>query len=138
MKQKQSLNASKQFLKRIVDNNKKPRHMARFFIVSRKPRDSRVVQKRLTDEQKANKKSVQNFLMSKAPLCKATSRCRVCNANIEELSAKLTEGLCSTDFCFYNPSVIFLRKCHLPLHKGGLVLVPLGRVYVTSAWLAGQ
>ncbi|MBR6545541.1 MAG: hypothetical protein IKT72_01230, partial [Clostridia bacterium] len=20
---------------------------------------------------------------------------------------------------FYNPSVIFLRKCHLPLHKGG-------------------
>ena len=23
----------------------------------------------------------------------------------------------------YNPSVIFLRKCHLPLHKGGACLV---------------
>ena len=21
---------------------------------------------------------------------------------------------------YYNPSVIFLRKCHLPLHKGGV------------------
>ena len=24
---------------------------------------------------------------------------------------------------YYNPSVIFLRKCHLPLHKGGAFLV---------------
>ena len=24
---------------------------------------------------------------------------------------------------YYNPSVIFLRKCHLPLHKGGVYLV---------------
>ena len=36
-----------------------------------------------------------------------------------------------------NPFVIFLRKCHLPLHKGGLGLVTLKRVYVIIAWLAG-
>ena len=30
------------------------------------------------------------------------------------------------------------KPCHLPLHKGGFGLVPLKRVYVTVAWLAGQ
>ena len=62
-----------------------------------------------------------------APLCKGS-----CRAN-----ARLRDCLNKSLF-FYNPSVIFLRKCHLPLHKGGLILVPLDRVYVTSAWLAGQ
>ena len=51
------------------------------------------------------------------------------------VSAKLTEGL------FESASLRSLRHgkpCHLPLHKGGLVLVPLERVYVINAWLIGQ
>ena len=37
----------------------------------------------------------------------------------------VTEGLVLTIFLDRaNPSVIFLRKCHLPLHRGGSKLVP--------------
>ncbi len=43
-----------------------------------------------------------------------------------ELDAKRTEGLFLLKLLlFYNPSGIFLRKCHLPLHKGGVKLVRL-------------
>ena len=60
----------------------------------------------------------------KAPLCKGS--CRAAgfpNANgVSVWGSRVceTEGLfyCNSNF-FYNPSVIFLRKCHLPLHKGG-------------------
>ena len=57
-----------------------------------------------------------------APLCKGSCR-------------KATEGLSSYDCSFYNPSVIFQGKCHLPLHKGGFSLpaqngfLPLPLVY---------
>ena len=54
-----------------------------------------------------------------------------------ELSAKLTEGLFSVDYRFLQ-SLRHGKPCHLPLHKGGLGLVPLKRVYVIIAWLAGQ
>ena len=37
-----------------------------------------------------------------------------------ELSVdRLTEGLALIILDSHNPSVIFLRKCHLPLHRGG-------------------
>ena len=52
-------------------------------------------------------------LLAKAPLCKGSSR-------------EAGEGLLETEShneakikASYNPSVIFLGKCHLPLHKGG-------------------
>ena len=54
-----------------------------------------------------------------------------------ELSAKLTEGVFSVDYRFLQ-SLRHGKPCHLPLHKGGLGLVPLKRVYVIIAWLAGQ
>ena len=55
-----------------------------------------------------------------------------------ELSAKLTEGFfCVEDYRFLQ-SLRHGKPCHLPLHKGGFVLVPLERGYVTNAWLAVQ
>ena len=54
-----------------------------------------------------------------------------------ELSAKLTEGLCYFDFLLLQ-SLRHGKPCHLPLHKGGLGLVPLKRVHIIIAWLAGQ
>ena len=54
-----------------------------------------------------------------------------------ELSAKLTEGLFCVDYRFLQ-SFRHGKPCHLPLHKGGLGLVPLKRVCVIIAWMAGQ
>ena len=90
--------------------------------------------KGFADEQKTNKKSAENVLMSKAPLCKGSCRANARLRDCEMLRREQKEERKVSN----NPSVIFLRKCHLPLHKGGLILVPLERVYVTSAWLAGQ
>ena len=53
------------------------------------------------------------------------------------VSAKLTEGLFCVDYRFLQ-SLRHGKPCHLPLHKGGLVIVPLERGFVTNAWLTGQ
>ena len=53
-----------------------------------------------------------------------------------ELAPQATEGLFIKGLNFTIPPSYFAS--HLPLHKGGLDLVPLKRVYVIIAWLAGQ
>ena len=52
-------------------------------------------------------------------------------------SESAVEGLFCVDYRFLQ-SLRHGKPCHLPLHKGGLVLVPLERSFVTNAWLAGQ
>ncbi len=73
--------------------------------------------------------------MSKAPLCKGSLpiemgtrlRSRQRGRRVR-VSAKLTEGLFCVDYRFLQ-SLRHGKPCHLPLHKGGLVLVPLERDY---------
>ena len=64
--------------------------------------------------------------LAKAPLCKGslpTVWGDVCEADRGDGASACreceTEGLFLSNSNLYNPSVIFLRKCHLPLHKGG-------------------
>ena len=64
--------------------------------------------------------------LAKAPLCKGslpTVWGDVCEADRGDGASacreRETEGLFLSNSNLYNPSVIFLRKCHLPLHKGG-------------------
>ena len=68
------------------------------------------------DEEKANKKQWQNFIVSKAPLCKGSCRAKVRLRDCEMPGREQKEEREVSN----NPSVIFLRKCHLPLHKGDL------------------
>ena len=75
-----------------------------------------VVRKRLlpVNRNKGSGDFVEGAIMGKAPLCKGSS----CEAG-EGLWR--FEKLAGKDRALFldNPSVIFLRKCHLPLHKGG-------------------
>ena len=84
-------------------------------------------------QEKTNKKQGQKFIVSKAPLCKGSCRANARLRDCEMLRREQKEEREVSD----NPSVIFLRKCHLLVRKGGLGLVPLKRVYVIIAWLAG-
>ena len=79
-----------------------------------------------------------NDFVSKAPLCKGQtpSQCEGdvatrqkeqglldCRANARLRDCKkLRNNEKKQEEVSSNPSVIFLRKCHLPLHKGGFYL----------------
>ena len=61
------------------------------------------------DEEKANKKLVQYVFVSKAPLCKGSCRANARLRDCEMLRREQKEEREVSN----NPSVIFLRKCHL-------------------------
>ena len=94
------------------------------FFVKRKPRDSRVVGERLTGEQKTSKKVSENDVCGRLPCVKGAV-------------SEADWGIVLTWFSIFLQSLRLVPR-HLPLHKGGLCLVPLKRVYVIIAWLAGQ
>ena len=73
------------------------------------------------DEEKANKKQGQNFIVSKAPLCKGSCRAKARLRDCEMLRREQKEEREVSN----NPSVIFPGKCHLPQHLRRLMVKPV-------------
>ena len=88
--------------------------------------------KGFADEQKTNKKSAENVLMSKAPVCCRSAK-RICG----ELSAKLTEGLCSSVFLLLQSLRHFLAKMPPPFTQGRLDFSP-ARAGIRNKCMAGR